>query len=111
MQNENNDIDIFLDKPLKLFSKSTDYGYSLIDVENTLKNMLALNAQQLHRVVVMPNSTILESIIAKIILRSNEKENFYGLEYLMDKAFGKSTEENNKGTNQPTSIVVKFENK
>jgi len=76
-------------RPMKLASKLNEIGYSNSQVLDTIKNILALTESEANEIAENEDSTILERMISKALLKDLSKSSLYNSELLISRAFGK----------------------
>jgi len=79
-------------RPRKYVSLLRQTGYSMSEVLDCIKVMLAMTEAELENVHKNKNATILEITIAKAMERSIQRGSLYSIECLLDRAYGKPKE-------------------
>lgn len=92
-------------RPMKLASKLNEIGYSSSQVLDTIKNILALTESEANEIAENEDSTILERMIAKALLKDLSKSSLYNSELLISRAFGKPKESASIQTNEKIEVV------
>jgi hypothetical protein len=81
-------------------------GYSVSEVNDTIKVMMAMTLTQLHDVFKNPDATILEKTIANAMRKSYEKGSLYTLDTLWTRLFGKPKETSAVTTDGRIEFIV-----
>jgi hypothetical protein len=81
-------------------------GYSVSEVNDTIKVMMAMTLTQLHDVFKNPDATILEKTIANALRKSYEKGSLYTLDTLWTRLFGKPKETSAVTTDGKIEFIV-----
>ena len=76
-------------RPKKYVSKLKSKDYSVCEINDTIKNMIAMNLEELKNVYEDKNATALETMIAAALKKSIQKGNLDSLEILLNRLFGK----------------------
>lgn len=91
-------------RPIKLASKLNEIGYSNSQVLDTIKNILALTESEAEGIAENEDSTMLERMIAKALLKDLSKSSLYNSELLISRAFGKPKESASMQTNEKIEV-------
>ena len=79
-------------RPKKYVTKLKAQGYKLSEINDTIYVMLSMNLDQVKKVLMDENTTILEKTIANAMVKSLKKGSLYSVETLLTRAFGKPKE-------------------
>lgn len=93
-------------RPRKLVSRIANFGYTLIDIQNTIKNLLAYEPNELQAVVKNSESTVLEILVSKAIVEDIKRGGTQNLKNLMDRCFGMPKQETEMVLNQTQNVVI-----
>jgi hypothetical protein len=74
--------------PKKLISQITDYGYKAGEIVDVLNTLVALRIDQLQLVEVNPECTLLERVIAKVLVKAYNKGSLWDLNSILDRVVG-----------------------
>jgi hypothetical protein len=78
--------------PRKLVSKISDIGYTNSEVNDTIKNIIALTEDEIKQLIENKDCTLLERMVGKAILKDFDKGSIWNLEVIISRAFGKPKE-------------------
>lgn len=92
-------------RPKKLVTLLRDQGYKQIEVEDTIRAMLAMDLDELRGIWDDPKATILEKTIANAMRRSMEKGTLYSIEVLLTRVYGKPREQLHQTTEGKIEVV------
>ena len=81
-----------LGKPRKLLSTVKGLGYTRVELQDSLTNLITLTIDQLKDHEQKSDVPALERIICRAILKSYKNGSLYNIEVLMDRIFGRPTE-------------------
>ena len=95
-------------RPKKIVTQLKDIGYSKDDINQTFMNMTAMSRKELEHIDKSEDYTILERIIAGVLLKSHDKNSLFNLEMLITRVHGKPKEtvDNNIKTDEPITITL-----
>lgn len=79
-------------KPRKLYATLSSMGYNAMEATDTIRNLMAMNIEELKEVYSNKNSTVLEITVAAAIKKSIDKGSLYSIDTLLNRVFGKPTE-------------------
>ena len=75
-------------RPKKFATTLKENGYKIGEINATLQNLLALNAIELREIIKDDDATILEAIVAKMLIKAKKSGDMRGLETLLSRVFG-----------------------
>ena len=94
-------------RPRKYVSLLKEQGYKLSEINYTIKNMMAMDMEELNTVYKNPKATILEKTIAGAMNKSLMKGSLYSLDTLLTRVYGKPKEQIDfKGDNKIEVVFV-----
>ena len=76
-------------RPRKVALQLKSQGYTLIEINDTIKAMCSMNIQELKKVYENTNSSILEKTIAAALQKGLQKGNLESIETLLNRVYGK----------------------
>lgn len=79
-------------RPRKFITQLEIEGYKKSEVDTTLKNILAMTQSEIAKVKTNPDATMLEKMIASIVLKANSYGDAWRMEQLLTRAFGSPTQ-------------------
>jgi len=79
-------------RPRKFVSKLKNQGYAVSEINDALKNLLAMNLPELKQVLTDKNATILEQIVANALVQGFKRGNLQTVETLLSRTFGRPKE-------------------
>lgn len=79
-------------KPRKICSTLKSLGYTSYEAIDTIRNLMAMNLDELKEVYQNKDSSVLEVTIASAIKKSIDKGSLYSIDTLLSRVFGKPVE-------------------
>jgi len=79
-------------RPIKPVLAMKHVGYKLHEINDTIQQMIGLDAEGLMKIWENPKATILERTIASALRKGIEKGNLDGVETLLNRVYGKPSE-------------------
>lgn len=93
-------------RPKKLKTVLKEKGYTLDDINSTIRIMLTFTQYQLQQIKADTEASILQLLIASALLKSIKKGSLYALETLLSRTFGKPRETIDQSTTLQGNIKV-----
>jgi len=87
----------------KFVSSLKSKGYSQSEIIDSILTLLALSKNEISKIIENEELTILEEIIANVLLESHRKRNLYAIECLL-----KSTSSKRESVNKPTEYMIQL---
>jgi len=78
--------------PRKLISSLSELGYNNRQISDTMLNILALTKAEVESVSENENSSMLERLVSKALLKDFSKGSLWNIEIIMNRAIGKPRE-------------------
>ncbi len=75
-------------RPKKVVSKFVERGYKIVEVNDTLQALMALELNEIKQVYQDEKATVLERIVAKALFEALKKGDLKNVETLLSRVFG-----------------------
>ena len=75
-------------RPKKVVTMAKEAGYTITDINDTLKTLLACNIADLKELSKSDEATVLESIVCKALLKSHKDGNLRAVDSILSRVFG-----------------------
>lgn len=96
-------------RPKKYLSRLKEYGYTQIQINDTIRVILSLTSDQLDKVSETSDGTVLEKLIAKALIKSIKNGDLYALDLLLTRTFGYPVQSLRTEEEVHQVIEIKFE--
>jgi hypothetical protein len=79
-------------RPKKFTTLMKEEGYKLSEVNDSIQAIMAMDEQEIKKVLKNEDATMLEKTVAKAIIKSYEKGSLYSMDTLLSRVYGKPKE-------------------
>ena len=79
-------------RPKKFTTLKKEEGYKLSEVNDSIQAIMAMDEQEIKKVLKNEGATMLEKTVAKAIIKSYEKGSLYSMDTLLSRVYGKPKE-------------------
>jgi len=79
-------------RPKKFTTLMKEEGYKLSEVNDSIQAIMAMDEQEIKKVLKNEGATMLEKTVAKAIIKSYEKGSLYSMDTLLSRVYGKPKE-------------------
>ncbi|HNC11722.1 MAG TPA: DUF5681 domain-containing protein [Cyclobacteriaceae bacterium] len=86
-------------RPKKFVSTLRGYGYKVSEINDTIQALIAFTCEDLEEINDHPETTVLEKIVCKALIKAAKKGNLGTIETLLTRVFGRPGESKEDASN------------
>lgn len=98
-------------RPRVFISKMKEQGYTLSEVQDAMQVLMSMSPEELMKIKMNKEATVLEVTVASAILKSIQKGDLFSIETLLTRVYGKPKEKIEQDINITNHVIkLKFGN-
>jgi DNA-binding transcriptional MerR regulator len=96
-------------RPRVFISKMKEQGYNLSEIQDAMQVLMAMSPEELTKIKMNKDATVLEVTVASAILKSIQKGDLFSIETLLTRVYGKPKEKIEQDINITNHVIkLKF---